>query len=114
MPGALANAANDKELSQHDLKQKAMVVCWVRVGCLNVKYRRNQLRSTGSEVKWKKVYISTFCKVFLNAKYKEVSFLSTADLGKRHFGLKSDGLTSVSTVYADTVKGQLMSALCFH
>ena len=50
MPGALANAANDKELSQHDLKQKAMVVCWVRVGCLDVKYRRKQLRGTGSEV----------------------------------------------------------------
>ena len=44
-------------------------------------------------MKWKEVYTSTFCKVFLNAKYKEVSFLSTADLGKRHFDLKSDGLT---------------------
>ena len=65
-------------------------------------------------MKWKKVYTSTFCKVFLNAKYKEVSLLSTADLGKRPFDLKSDGLTSVSTVYPDTVKDQLMSALCFH
>lgn len=68
MLGALANAANDKELSQHDLKQKAMVVCCVRVGCLDVKYRRKQLRSTGSEVKCKKVYTSTFCKVFFEWK----------------------------------------------
>ncbi len=72
--GALANAANDKELSQHDLKQKASrCLLGSRVVCLD-----KQLRSTV----WSVWYTIAGSPIWIQRGFVE----STADLGKRHFG----------------------------